>query len=76
MNAGSAKYTHEQSLLQRAATEINQLRQKNLIQATRLQMFDDMKMILLSQVPSQGMVSTPDLLSEIENHFKELENNS
>lgn len=52
-------------LLKEAIAEINHLREMNARMSARLQMFDDVKMILQSNVPMYGLAESSDCLDEI-----------
>lgn len=57
-------------LMGKAVAEIKTLRTQNQVQAARLQMFDDIKMMLHVEVPRSGMSHTPDICEDIAQHLK------
>lgn len=59
-------------LLEEAAMEIQHLRRENELMSAKLQMFDDMKMILHTQVASYQQGMSPDLLFAINKHLTEM----
>lgn len=60
----------EQDLLKRSASEIRSLRQQNQLMRARLDMFDNMMLVLNVQVPQYGMTSSLDIAWEIDKHIE------
>lgn len=60
------------SLLARALGEIKVLRNENREQAIRLQMFDDLKLLLHTRPNhGEGMAMSPDIVYEIRQHLNQ-----
>lgn len=57
-------------LLQSAADEIIRLRADNAAKGARLQMFDDMMLLLRTSPGYGGMESRPDIVRDINEHIK------
>lgn len=53
-------------LLQRASSEIKQLRSQNQLMAARLEVFDSMILLFTSMPQRQGGLMSPDVVWEIE----------
>lgn len=60
----------ENMLLQAAANEIINLRKENMMKGARLQMFDDLMLLLRTSPGYGGMESRPDIVREIDEHLK------
>lgn len=61
-------------LLQEAAKEIKRLRDANAMQASRLQMFDDMMLLFRTEPPRFGCCNNSnDILFKLNNKIKEEE---
>jgi hypothetical protein len=56
----------EVHLLQNAVNEIKFLRSQNQVMKARLDMFDDCMKLFSSMQPQRGMMSSPDIVFEIE----------
>jgi len=63
----------DKQLLQEAVGEIKHLRQQNNYMAARLQMFDDMILLLKTEPASFGGLQSPDVAYSIENRLAQLE---
>jgi hypothetical protein len=66
------KQPPEVILLQSAVSEIRRLRKANELMSARLTMFDDMILILKTEVPRRGGSETIDLCWEIENFIEKI----